>query len=148
MGKKLLNNLGLKLVSIFLAVVIWFAVVMISNPKDSVTFSGITVNLVNTELLDSEEKLYEVQDNSDKVRVTVEAPRKVINQLRSSDIIAEADVSRLTEVNTIAINCSLLNNAVEISSITSNPDVVRLKVEDKASKWVNVKRNTDRKSVV
>ena len=105
MGKKLLNNLGLKLVSIFLAVVIWFAVVMISNPKDSVTFSGITVNLVNTELLDSEEKLYEVQDNSDKVRVTVEAPRKVINQLRSSDIIAEADVSRLTEVNTIAINC-------------------------------------------
>ena len=142
MGKKLLNNLGLKLVSIFLAVVIWFAVVMISNPKDSVTFSGITVNLVNTELLDSEEKLYEVQDNSDKVRVTVEAPRKVINQLRSSDIIAEADVSRLTEVNTIAINCSLLNNAVEISSITSNPDVVRLKVEDKASKWVNVKRNT------
>ena len=141
-GKKLLNNLGLKLVSIFLAVVIWFAVVMISNPKDSVTFSGITVNLVNTELLDSEEKLYEVQDNSDKVRVTVEAPRKVINQLRSSDIIAEADVSRLTEVNTIAINCSLLNNAVEISSITSNPDVVRLKVEDKASKWVNVKRNT------
>lgn len=142
MGKKLLNNLGLKLVSIFLAVVIWFAVVMISNPKDSVTFSGITVNLVNTELLDSEDKLYEVQDNSDKVRVTVEAPRKVINQLRSSDIIAEADVSRLTEVNTIAINCSLLNNAVEISSITSNPDVVRLKVEDKASKWVNIKRNT------
>lgn len=140
--KKLLNNLGLKLVSVFLAVVIWFAVVMINNPKDSVTFSGITVNLVNTELLDGENKLYEVQNNTDKVRVTVEAPRNVINQLRASDIIAEADVSRLTEVNTIAINCSLMNNAVEISSITSNPDVVSLKVEDRASKWVNVKRNT------
>ena len=44
---------------------------MINNPKDSVTFSGITVNLVNTELLDGENKLYEVQNNTDKVRVTV-----------------------------------------------------------------------------
>lgn len=140
--KKLLNNLGLKLVSVFLAVVIWFTVVMISNPKDSVTFSGIPVNLVNTELLEGEDKLYEVLNNTDRVRVTVEAPRKVINQLRSSDVVAEADVSRLTEVNTIAINCSVLNSAIEISSITSNPDVVQLNVEEKASKWVNVKRNT------
>ncbi len=142
MRKKLLNNLGLKLVSVFLAVVIWFTVVMISNPKDSVTFSGIPVNLVNTELLEGEDKLYEVLNNTDRVRVTVEAPRKVINQLRSSDVVAEADVSRLTEVNTIAINCSVLNSAIEISSITSNPDVVQLNVEEKASKWVNVKRNT------
>lgn len=128
--------------SVFLAVVIWFMVVMISNPKDSTTFSGIPVTLVNTELLEKEDKLYKVLDNSNRVRVTVEAPRKVIDQLRSSDIIAEADVSRLTEVNTIAINCSVLNGSVEISSITSSPDVVRLEVEERASKWVNVKRTT------
>ncbi len=140
--RRLLNNLGLKLVSVILAVVLWFMVVMISNPKDSVTFSGIPVNLIHTELLEEEEKLYEVLNNTDKVRVTVEAPRKVIDQLRSSDIVAEADVSRLTEVNTIAINCSVLNSAVEVSSITSSPDVVQLNVEDKATKWVNVKPYT------
>lgn len=142
MRRRLLNNLGLKLVSVILAVVLWFMVVMISNPKDSVTFSGIPVNLIHTELLEEEEKLYEVLNNTDKVRVTVEAPRKVIDQLRSSDIVAEADVSRLTEVNTIAINCSVLNSAVEVSSITSSPDVVQLNVEDKATKWVNVKPYT------
>lgn len=140
--RRLLNNLGLKLVSVILAVVLWFMVVMISNPKDSVTFSGIPVNLIHTELLEEEEKLYEVLNDTDKVRVTVEAPRKVIDQLRSSDIVAEADVSRLTEVNTIAINCSVLNSAVEVSSITSSPDVVQLNVEDKATKWVNVKPYT------
>ena len=142
MRRRLLNNLGLKLVSVILAVVLWFMVVMISNPKDSVTFSGIPVNLIHTELLEEEEKLYEVLNDTDKVRVTVEAPRKVIDQLRSSDIVAEADVSRLTEVNTIAINCSVLNSAVEVSSITSSPDVVQLNVEDKATKWVNVKPYT------
>lgn len=142
MRRRLLNNLGLKLVSVILAVVLWFMVVMISNPKDSVTFSGIPVDLIHTELLEEEEKLYEVLNDTDKVRVTVEAPRKVIDQLRSSDIVAEADVSRLTEVNTIAINCSVLNSAVEVSSITSSPDVVQLNVEDKATKWVNVKPYT------
>lgn len=140
-GKKLLNNLALKLGSVILAVVIWFAVVMLSNPKDSVTFSGISVNLIHTELF-GEDKIYEVLDSTDKIRVTVEAPRKVINQLRASDIIAEADVSRLTEVNTVAINCTVLNGAVGISSITSSPESVRLKVEEKIKKWVNVKRST------
>ena len=115
-GKRLLNNLGLKLMSVILAVVLWFLVVMINNPKDSVTFSGIPVTLVNTELLDKENKVYEVENNTDRVRVTVEAPKNVIDQLRSTDIVAEADVSRLTEVNTIAINCSVLNENVEISS--------------------------------
>lgn len=76
MGKRLLNNLGLKLMSVILAVVLWFLVVMINNPKDSVTFSGIPVTLVNTELLDKENKVYEVENNTDRVRVTVEAPKK------------------------------------------------------------------------
>jgi YbbR domain-containing protein len=140
-GKRLLNNLGLKLMSVILAVVLWFLVVMINNPKDSVTFSGIPVTLVNTELLDKENKVYEVENNTDRVRVTVEAPKNVIDQLRSTDIVAEADVSRLTEVNTIAINCSVLNENVEISSVTSNPELVQLSVEDRASKWVNVQCN-------
>lgn len=142
MGKRVLNNLGLKLISVVLAVVVWFLVVMINNPKDSVTFSGINVNLINTELLDKENKIYEIKDNSNKVRVTVEAPKNVIDQLRASDIVAEADVSRLTEVNTIAINCSVLNSAVQISSVTSTPDLLSLSVEDKAKKWVSVECRT------
>ena len=141
-GKRLLNNLGLKLISVVFAVVIWFLVVMISNPKDSVTFSGIQVNLINTELLEAGDKIYDIKDNTDKVRVTVEAPRNVINQLRSSDIVAEADVSRLTEVNTIAISCRVLNEDVEISSVTCSPELMSLNVEEKAKKWVNVRHNT------
>ena len=138
--KKLLNNIGLKLISVILAVAIWFFVVIVSNPKDSVTFSGIPVNLINTELL--EDKFYEVQNNTDRVRVTVEAPRNVINQLRASDIVAEADVSRLTEVNTIAVSCSVMNDTIGIISITSSPDVVQLSVEEMAQKWVNVRHTT------
>lgn len=141
MKKKILNNLGLKLISIVIAFVLWFLVVMADNPKASVSFSNIQVNLVNTELLEKENKVYEILDNSDVVRVTVEAPRNIINEISASDIVAEADVSKLTEVNTIAISYHLLNDDVEILGISGNHDVVRLNVEDKASNWIDVRCN-------
>lgn len=138
MKKKLTHNLGLKLASLVLAFVLWFLVVTINDPKDTTSFSNIRVNLINTELLDKENKVYEVLDSTDVVRVTVEAPRSIIEQLRASDIVAEADVSKLTDINTIAINYYVQNvNAVSVS-IEGNHDVVRLNVEDKASKWVKL----------
>ena len=60
MRRKILNNLGLKLLSVVLAIVFWFLVVMADNPKDSVAFSNIQVNLINTELLEKGNKFYEV----------------------------------------------------------------------------------------
>lgn len=125
-----------------LAVVFWFLVVMADNPKDSVSFSNIQVNLVNTELLEKGNKFYEVLEGSDRIRVTVEAPRNVIQELSASDIVAEADVSRLTEVNTIPISYRILNDDVEILGITGSRDAVHLNVEEKASKWVNVQCDT------
>lgn len=139
MKKKILNNLGLKLLSVGLAIVLWFLVVMADNPKDSVTFSNIQVTLTNTELL--ENKFYEVLEGSDRIRVTVEAPRNVVQQLNASDIVAEADVSRLTEVNTVPISFRVLNEGIEILDITGSRDAVRLNVEEEDSKWVNVRCN-------
>lgn len=136
--RKILNNLGLKLLSIALAIVFWFLVVIANNPKDSVSFSNIQVNLINTELLEKGNKFYEVLESSDRIRVTVEAPRNVVQELNASDIVAEADVSRLTEVNTIPISFRVLNDDIEILSITGSRDAVLLNVEEKASKWVNV----------
>lgn len=121
-----------------LAIVFWFLVIMADNPKDSVSFSNIQVNLINTELLEKGNKFYEVLEGSDRIRVTVEAPRNVIQDLNASDIVAEADVSRLTEVNTVPISFRMLNDEVEILDISGSRDAVRLNVEEKASKWVNV----------
>lgn len=141
MKNRLLNNLGLKLTSIIIAVILWFIVAMVYNPKDSVSFSNIRVSLINTDLLEKGNKVYEILDDSDVVRVTVQAPRNVINQLRASDIVATADVSKLTEVNTIAINYEILNEEIEILDITGNHDVVQLNVEERAKKWINVQCN-------
>lgn len=111
----------------------------IDDPSDSTTFYNIPVTLKSTELLEKENKVYEVLDGTDSINVTVRAPRSVIKQMRSSDIVAEADMSRLTEVNTIAISIYAPNT--EVTSITAKPDVMKLSVEEKASKWIRVQYN-------
>lgn len=138
MRKKLLHNWGLKLISLLLAFVLWFLVVLIDNPPDSNTYSNIQVKLTNTELLDQENKVYEVLDNTDTVRVTINAPKTVISDIRASDIVAEADFSKLTDINTVIISYYVQNYNNQIDSISGNHDVVKLNVENKKSKWIKL----------
>ena len=143
MKKLLTRNLGLKLASLLLAFVLWFLVAQIYDPKDTVTFNNIQVRLINTELLDEEGKVYEVLDNSNLVRVTVTGPQSIVkSELRRSDIVAEADMSKLTDINTIAITYYCENISNDSVEIKGNHDSVRLNVEYKTSKWIKLESNT------
>ncbi len=143
MKKALTRNLGLKFASLVLAFVLWFLVAQIYDPKDTVTFNNIQVRLINTELLDEEGKVYEVLDNSNLVRVTVTGPQSIVkSELRRSDIVAEADMSKLTDINTIAITYYCENVSNDSVEIKGNHDSVRLNVEDKTSKWIKLESNT------
>ena len=143
MKKLLTRNLGLKLASLLLAFVLWFLVAQIYDPKDTVTFNNIQVRLINTELLDEEGKVYEFLDNSNLVRVTVTGPQSIVkSELRRSDIVAEADMSKLTDINTIAITYYCENISNDSVEIKGNHDSVRLNVEDKTSKWIKLESNT------
>lgn len=140
MRKKLTHNLGLKIASLLLACVIWFMVAQIGDPKDRKTYDNVPVTFVNTELLDAENKVYSVLNDTDIVSVEVYAPKSILNNLRSSDIIAEADMGKLTDINTIAIRFRIPN--VEVDSIYGNHEVVQLAVEEKKTKWIRVEHGT------
>lgn len=136
MKKKIFHNWGLKLASLLLASLIWFLVAKFGDPLVTVTFPNVRVILKNTELLDRENKVYEVLDKTDTVRVTVRIPNSMRGQLRASDIVAEADMNKLTDINTIAISYYIPN--VEEDSVSGDHDVVRLSVEERMTKWIRL----------
>lgn len=143
MKKRIFHNWGLKLMSLLLAFALWFLAAQINDPKDTVTFSGITVRLINTNLLEDENKVYEVMDNSDTVRVTIRAPKSITRDLRASDIVAVADVSKLTDINTIAISYSIQGvPSTSYDSVRGDHDTVRLNVEERASRWIRIQSQT------
>ncbi len=136
MKKKIFHNWGLKLASLLLAFVLWFVVVSIDDPPDTVTFSNVPVRLINADLLEKENKVYEILGGTDTVRVTVRAPGSILKQLRASDVVAEADMSKLTDINTIEISYTVQNANVE--SVKGDHDFLRLNIEDRETKWIRV----------
>lgn len=141
MRKKLFHNWGLKLASLVLAVLLWFLVAMAFNGPQQRTFRNIPVELINTELFEQENKVYEILDNTNYVNVSVVAPSNVLSQISESDITVTADVSRLTDISTIPIKVDV--DSSNVISASSSREVVRLNVEDKASKYVPLSYATE-----
>ena len=56
----LLKDWGLKIISVILAVLIWFLWIQIENPTKSKDFSNIKVTITNEDELDLESKVYKV----------------------------------------------------------------------------------------
>lgn len=143
MKKKLRNNILLKILSLLIAFTLWLVVINIDDPVDEKSFSNIRVNFINTNVLTDENRVYEVLDGTGVVRtVRVEAPRKLLESLNESDIVAEADFSKVTVNETIEIRFYSTRSNDEIRSITGSIDMVKLNIEDKKTKRLGLTAET------
>lgn len=138
----LLDNLGLKLISLALAFVLWFVVISIDDPVKEKTLTNIKINLINAEELEAKGMVWEVLDGTDVLKnVTFDAPLSVREVIEASDIVAEADLGEITVAETVAIKFSCPKYSGQVTNITGNISNVKLSVEEKTSKWIDVKYN-------
>ena len=130
-----LNNWALKLFSLAAAFLLWLLVIVVEDPEAEKSFYDIQVRLVNTEVLEENGMVYEILDRTDSVRsVTVTAPKTVRDELISTDIVAEADFSKLTAANTVEIRFYSLRYNDRISNITGSNEILKLNIEEKRTK--------------
>lgn len=140
--KLLLDNWGLKLISLSIAFALWFVVISIDDPVDDKTFTNIRVKLINTDLITDENMVYEVLDGTDILRsVTFEAPKSIRENIESGDIVAEADLNELTTTDTVPIRFSCPKYSMDVTNISGNISYVKLNIEKKASKWIDITYN-------
>lgn len=140
MKNKITANMGLKIASLFFSILLWMAVNNMNDPTIDRSFTNIPVKLLNTELITDSGRVYEVMDNTAVIdKVTVWAPRSVISSLSATNIIATADVSELSSLDTISIKLStnIYNNDIE--RIKSSNDTVKLNIENKKTKTLALK---------
>lgn len=142
-GKKLLNNWALKLFSLVAAFLLWLLVMNIEDPEDQKPFYNIPVKLINTDELTDEGKVYEILDKTDIVsRVTVTAPKSIRDELSASDIVAEADFGKLTYTGTVEITFYSLRYNDKISDISGSNEILKLNIEDKKTKRIELEVET------
>lgn len=94
MKKKLFNNLLLKILSVVAAVLLWLVVVNIDDAVTGRTFTGIKVNVINTDVLTEQGQMCRIDEGTDTVDITVYARRTVLNKMKKSDFTATADMKK------------------------------------------------------
>ncbi len=142
MKKWFTQNLGLKFLSVICASILWLIVMNINDPIDEQRFVGIPVELVNTDAITDEGKVYQILENTNTVNVTVRAKRSVLDQLDRDNIHAVADLSEVSVTNLVTIKLSSNRYSNQIDSITSNTEFLKLNIEDVRQKQFPIQIST------
>ena len=129
MKELLTKNIGLKITSLFLAVLVWMVVVNISNPEIKAS-KQVQVEVENENVILDAGKTYEFT-GSTMVTVNYAVRTRDEYKIKASDFRAYVDMKDLYDVTgSVPVNIEVLNNKEIISDPTAKPSVMRLKVED------------------
>ena len=142
MKEKLTNNIGLKLLSLMLATLLWLVVINSQDPVETRIFEDIPVTIINEDSLTAKDKIPEVVEG-DKVSVSVEARRSICDKLTKNDIVAVADFEKISVTDAVPIDISVkgyTNHEVEI--VRGMNQVMKLRLEDSMTKDFRVKIST------
>lgn len=121
MKQVLTRNVGLKILSLFLAVLLWVIIMNIDDPYITKTIDDIPVNILNENAVEENNKMYEI-DSGDTATIKVKGKRSIIDGLKAEDFNAIADFKQMSMTYAVPIQVSLKE-----SSRLSDSDVEILK---------------------
>lgn len=130
--KLVTNNLGLKLLALLFAGILWLAVVNIDDPTQTKSFTT-SVSIENEEAIANMGKFYEIVDGNNTVTFRVSAKRSILRMLSSTDFRVVADMSRIEDLSRVPIDIS----AVRYTSYVTFPSqtlYLQVNVEDLQTK--------------
>ena len=136
MGHKIMhalfNNLGLKIVSLVIAFVIWLLVSNADNPTRTILYSNVPITIVNQDSVADIGKVVE-PEGSGTVTLRVTDRRSVLQTLarNGSDFYVEADMENLNEMNTVPLTVSCSNPSVTWDKIQMMPSSLKVILENK-----------------
>ena len=142
MKERVTHNLGLKVLSLALAALVWVVVINSQDPVETVMFEDIPVTIINENALIAKDKIPEVVEG-DSVYVVVEARRSICEKLTKADIVAIADFEKISVTDAVPIEVSVQGYSEREVEITRGRNhVMKLRLEDAVSKDFRVKIST------
>jgi glycosyltransferase involved in cell wall biosynthesis len=99
------NNLGLKIVSLLFAVILWWTVMNIDDPVDTKTFRT-EVQILHPEVITDNGYSYRIDEEMKTIEVKVKARSKVLSQIRAVNVLATADLREMQDT-TVPIRVSV-----------------------------------------
>ena len=104
--KWIINNLGIKILALVFAFVLWIVITNTIDPVTTRTIARIPVQILNEDKVLDGTHVYTVQSGSEAT-VVVSGNRSIVGALTADDFIATADFSELSLTNAVPINVEL-----------------------------------------
>ncbi len=129
MKEILTRNLGLKILSLSIAFLLWLIVINIEDPVIVGNFEEISVTVINEDALDSIDKVYDVV-SGELIDIKVRGKRSVIENLSRTDFIATADLEELSFVNAMEIKVSVPRYSNQVEIVEQSVSTMSISIED------------------
>lgn len=132
MKKILMNNLGLKITAVVLAIITWFMVMNVSNPVRTQTYSNIPITVTNSSYIESMGLSCQLEQTH--VTVAIRDNVSVVKSIEASDIVVIADLTQIISMESDPVMVPLSVVCTKYPDISSEdiaitPQNVEVKLE-------------------
>ncbi len=129
-------------ISLLMALALWIYIVSLSSDEFTRTFRGVPVQLINEDILRSSRNMVITNLDTNSVTVTVVGPRRIVSALSAEDIVAQVDVSRLSQAAYTSQQYTVVfpdGNASSLTTTYRSPETVNFMVSEQIKKQLPVR---------
>jgi YbbR domain-containing protein len=137
MKEKLTRNIGLKVLSIILAAILWLVITNVDDPVSTEDFFNVPVEIINKDAIASRDLVYEILEG-EAIDFTVAARRSIADDLTVSDFKVTADFAKLSDVYAVTINISCPRYGEDVTVTDGLYQVMTVKLEELDEKHFKV----------
>ena len=126
---KLTKNLALKIISIIIAIVIWYVVVDFNDPIETESYN-VQVEVLNPTYVANGKEIYRIEDEYRSVTVYITANRSRLERIQANNIRVTADLTEIVDFSTdpvmvpLRVSCAGFSQSEMTISRTTIPIII------------------------
>lgn len=135
----LTNNVGIKVIAVLVAALMWLAVININDPEKTVTIYNVPITMTHEKAITDMGMVYNLESASN-INITISGKRSVVGNLAADDFIATASLAEMSKVNAIPVEVStkIKSTARKITIVKQSVQTVKVSVEEIEKKEFHV----------
>lgn len=129
------QNIWLKLLSVLIAIVIWYVVVEVNDPLETSSYQ-VKVTTENESYITNGKQIFHIDDTYKTVMVYLRANRSTLRNIRADDISVIADLTQIVDLERDPVMVPLTASCRNVlpSNITLSRTAIPITIENIASK--------------